>query len=385
MHFLPWQPLEENGHSSAGLRATLQTQAETVQLTSGIDVEYTDGWLKETQDKPFVNPELPAGVHYDYQVDATTAAAYAQFSWSLTSTLDLNLGARFEYNEYDYSNRTGDGPACPPEVTGCRFFRPADRSDSFSNWNFNAGLNWLYSDNHRVYARLAHGFRAPQATELYRLQAGQQVADLDAEELDSAEIGIRGLLADTLNYDISSWFMRKDEVIFQDADRQNVSGAKTRHYGVDLALSWELSDNAYAGADVGWGRHTYDSPIRLIGSSGDIEGNDIDTAPRTFGSARIGWLTGKALGRDGRLELEWVYMDSYYLEPDNRHEYAGHTLFNVRFSTALTERLSGAIRATNLLDRDYAERADFGFGQYRYFVGEPRGVYVQLEYQFGGT
>jgi hypothetical protein len=37
---------------------------------------------------------------------------------------------------------------------------------------------------------------------------------------------------------------------------------------------------------------------------------------------------------------------------------------------------------TNLTDADYAERADFGFGSYRYFVGEPRAVYVSVGYQY---
>jgi outer membrane receptor protein involved in Fe transport len=43
----------------------------------------------------------------------------------------------------------------------------------------------------------------------------------------------------------------------------------------------------------------------------------------------------------------------------------------------------GSLRITNLLDKDYAERADFGFGEYRYFVGQPRGAYLEISYQFG--
>ena len=76
-------------------------------------------------------------------------------------------------------------------------------------------------------------------------------------------------------------------------------------------------------------------------------------------------------------------MDSYYLEPDNEHKYNGHSLLNLRITSDLTARWSGALRVTNLLDEDYAERADFGFGDYRYFVGQPRGAYVEIAYQFG--
>ena len=76
-------------------------------------------------------------------------------------------------------------------------------------------------------------------------------------------------------------------------------------------------------------------------------------------------------------------MDSYYLEPDNEHEYNGHSLLNLRVSSQFNERFRGTLRVTNLTDEDYAERADFGFGNYRYFVGQPLGAYLEISYQLG--
>jgi outer membrane receptor protein involved in Fe transport len=76
-------------------------------------------------------------------------------------------------------------------------------------------------------------------------------------------------------------------------------------------------------------------------------------------------------------------MDSYYLEPQNERRYDGHSLLNLRVTSQLAPRLTSSVRITNLLDEDYAERADFGFGDYRYFVGQPRGAYVEIGYQFG--
>jgi outer membrane receptor protein involved in Fe transport len=76
-------------------------------------------------------------------------------------------------------------------------------------------------------------------------------------------------------------------------------------------------------------------------------------------------------------------MDEYFLDPDNQHKYDGHSLLNLRTSSSLGPRWQATLRVTNLLDEKYAERADFGFGQYRYFVGQPRGAYLELRYQFG--
>jgi outer membrane receptor protein involved in Fe transport len=373
-HFLPWQPVEKNGHDSVGLSSKWYAQRGKIDGTSGVDLEYTDGWLTEIQYQPF-SPNQPEGVHYDYQVDATMAALWSQWEWDLDAAWHLSAGARYEYTNYDYNNKTGDGPACAPSASACRFYRPADREDDFNNWSLNLGALYALGESHSLYTRLARGFRAPQATELYRLQSGQRSADLDAEELNSAEFGLRGNNKGLL-YEAGLYYMEKDDVIFQDSNRQNVSGASTVHYGVDFSLRWELTADLDLAVDGTFAQHEYDSDMELLGSSGDINGNNIDTAPQLFGSLRLGW----DFHPEHRAELEWVHMDSYYLEPDNNHEYNGHDLLNLRLISQLTPRLQLGLRGTNLTDEDYAERADFGFGNYRYFVGEPRSLYVQLSY-----
>jgi iron complex outermembrane receptor protein len=381
-HFLPWKALEENGHTSLGLRTTLHTDGDGYSWANGVDLEYTDGWLKETQEEDF-SPNQPRGVHYDYQVDATLAALYSQLTAELGNRWDMTAGARLEHTRYDYDNQTDDGPACGPEASACRFYRPSDRKDDFTDWSLNAGLGFKLADNHYSYLRVAQGFRAPQTSELYRLQAGQESADLDSEELFSIELGVRGNYLNGFDYDLSVYYMNKDEVIFQDSNRQNVSGAKTKHSGIDVALDYQIAEDWSISVDATYASHQYDSRVSLLGASDDIKGNDIDTAPNVFGSARLNWDLSELSGRDATAQLEWVYMDSYYLEPDNNHEYDGHSLLNLRISSQLTERFSGALRLTNLTDEDYAERADFGFGNYRYFVGEPLGAYVEISYQLG--
>jgi len=382
-HFLPWQPLEENGHQSIGIRSSVETQGESYTWINGVDLEYTDGWLKETQADDF-SPNQPRGVHYDYQVDATVSALYSQLQKSLSDRWELTTGARLEHTRYEYDNRTEDGSACAPEASACRFFRPADRDDDFTDWSLNAGASYAFTPSHYGYLRFAKGFRAPQTTELYRLQSGQRVADLDSEEITSAELGVRGQVLGGFQYDISAFSMNKDEVIFQDANRQNVSGAKTTHRGIDISLDYPITNHWQLSLDASFAQHEYNSQVSLLGSRSDIKGNDIDTAPNFFGSARLIWDFSELSRRDGRAELEWVYLDSYYLEPDNQHEYDGHSLLNLRVTGNLSKRLSAGLRVTNLTDEDYAERADFGFGNYRYFVGQPMGAYIELSYQLGG-
>lgn len=377
-HFLPWQPTEKNGQESLGLRVALKNGDENFNWSTGVDIDVTRGWLSEVQDSEF-SPNQPAGVHYDYEVDAVSAAVYAQANWQLSPRLGLAGGLRIEQNSYDYDNQTDDGSACSAQASACRFFRPADREDDFLNGSVNLGLNYVLNDNHRIYLRGAQGFRPPQAAELYRLQSGQEIADLDSETITSIDLGLRGEVAG-FSYDTSIYSMQKRDVIFQDADRQNVSGARTRHEGVEFSVYWSGGSAWYAGIDGNIARHRYDSAANLLGSRLDIEGNDIDTAPRHFGSARVGREFSLTSDRSLRTELEWVHMSSYYLEPDNQREYEGHELLNLRLALGLSKGFSTTLRVTNLTNEEYAERADFGFGSFRYFVGQSRGVFVEFAY-----
>lgn len=380
-HFLPWQPVEENAHSSVGLKTTLHSNLENLMWVNGLEIERTDATLSEVQAEPF-SANQPAGVHYDYQVDASVLAAFSQLRTQFGSRWAFSGGVRIEQTRYEYDNHTADGPACGPEATNCRFFRPGDSDDSFNNASANLGASYAWHEQHFAYARVARGFRAPQTTELYRLQAGQAIADLDSEKIDNIEVGVRGA-TETLSYDASLYYMEKDDVVFQDADRQNVSGASTEHLGVEVSIDYAFNEAWRIAIDATAARHRYTSDINLIGSSGDIKGNDIDTSPRLFGSARLTRDLQDFTSRESYAELEWVYLDEYYLEPDNEHEYDGHSLLNLRVGANLTGGLSAALRVTNLLDEEYAERADFGFGQYRYFVGQPRGAYLELAYTWG--
>jgi outer membrane receptor protein involved in Fe transport len=142
---------------------------------------------------------------------------------------------------------------------------------------------------------------------------------------------------------------------------------------VAVSYQWQ---SLYASANGTFAKHQYDSNLSL--SRTNIQGNEIDTAPEHMGSMQLGWR-----GDSGEfIELEWVHQGNYYLNPENSAQYSGHSLLNIRTGWAINEKLDISARISNLTDEDYAERADFGFGSYRYFVGESRALYVTVRYRY---
>ena len=69
-----------------------------------------------------------------------------------------------------------------------------------------------------------------------------------------------------------------------------------------------------------------------------------------------------------------------YLDAENDYTYPGHTLANFYARQQISEVWSVDFVINNLLNTDYADRADFnGFSnQQRYFIGEPRSFKIAI-------
>ncbi|MBB6522853.1 TonB-dependent receptor [Pseudoteredinibacter isoporae] len=388
-HFLPGQALEENEQSSFGLQGKWrQSLSDSLEWTLGAELEVADMELREFQenetDSPsaFLRATIPAGLHYDYQVDSNMLALFSQWRLQLSESTLLDAGLRYERLEYDYDNRTTDGTlkvdGTPCTLFGnvrtCRHARPADREDSFDNVSYQLGLQQNFTEQLSAYVRLANSFRAPQNSELYRLQKGQIQADLDSESLQNLELGLR-YFSEQMSVQLAAFAMQKDDFIFRDGDGFYIDEGETKHRGIELDANYALSEQWQLAVAASWAEHLYDN--NPDPSLGDIDGNDIDTAPNLQANTRLRWQANEQL----LAELEWHYLGDYYLDPQNLHKYSGHSLLNLRLAWQRDSwRL--AARMTNLTDRDYAERADFAFGNYRYFVGQGRGLYLSAAYSW---
>lgn len=388
-HFLIGKPFEENGQESGGVLTSFNiTTFENTRILTGLDLELAQGFLKETQPgpatdgAPAANAIRPAGKHYDYQVDSRVAAAYAQVEQPFAERWRAIGGVRFEYVDYDYDNRMisgntdANGTPCTP--AGCLFNRPADRSDDFSNVTSKLGLSYEITADHTLYVTTTRGYRAPDTSELYRLQRQQSAADLDSERLDSIELGSRGTFG-PLRYSLAAFTMEKDNVIFRDSNGFNVSDGRTDHEGVEYEFAWSPLDTLSLAVAGSYAKHTYEFDRVIEQGETIVAGRDIDTAPRHINSARLNWSFLPAASA----ELEWVSVGRYFVDAANANSYGGHDLLNLRLSWRATENWRTILRLNNVTDRSYADRADFAFGNYRYFPGRGRAVFLEVRYEAG--
>lgn len=375
-HFLPWKALEKNGHRSLGFQS-LYHRKKTLRNGQlgwlvGSDFDFTRGWLVETQNDDF-SPSIPAGTHYDYSTNATQLSLYAQTEYT-GGNWQVSFGSRLESIKYDYNNHADSYSACADSVAVCRFVRPDDQTRSFTNVSSSASALYSFTQNLNVYAKLSQGYRAPQVTELFRLQNNQEVADIDNESINAVELGLK-FKNEQVTAHLAWYDFAKRDVIFQNTERQNVTGAATDHSGLEFELRYRWSPKLFVNGHISYAKHLYASNSALVSSN--IKGNQIDTAPNWMSKwqlnyqAHDSWLFG----------VSWQYMSEYYLDPQNSAEYDGHHLIDAFARYSVNQRLQVQLNMFNLADNQYAERADFAFGNYRYFVGQARRVFLNLRWQ----
>ncbi|TNE57702.1 MAG: TonB-dependent receptor [Alphaproteobacteria bacterium] len=367
MHFLPGKPREENEHKSLGIQLRRDQTFDAHQVIYGLDIDLTKGSLYEYQDGPQVF-SYTHGLHYDYEVTAKSASPYLHTEWQLSEATKLVAGLRLDVTRYDYDNKAD-------VVTVGRFQRIADRSDTFTTLTPKLGITHAVADEINLFARYARGQRAPQTTDLYRLQIKQEVGEIKSELLDSIEVGARDAIG-PVTWEVTAFAMKKKNFFFRDSDGFNVPDGRTKHWGVELSGAAPLGGMFSLSGALTYAEHTYDfNNLVAANSTEDIaRGNFVDTAPKWLGNLRLNWTPSETF----RTELEWVHMGRYFTDGANTNDYDGHDVLNLRAFWDVTDTVTLYGRIENIADTAYAERADFAFGNERYFPGEERSFFVGI-------
>ena len=370
MHFLPGRPTESNQHWSLGMQSVWDMQfAFGPQLFVGLDWDVSRGTLEEVQTAPdttgFGTP-YKQGVHYDYAVLAASLAPFVHAIVPLGQRLDLIVGTRLEWTQYDYDNRAGG------ERDFGRNRRPDDRQDAYLNWSPKVGLNYAFARHWLGFLNYARAARPPQTSDAYRLRVTQNVGEVRSETLDSVELGVRRSRG-SQRIELTAFYMQKRNFYFRDADDMNVPNGRTLHYGVELEAAWPVLRTLSLAASATYARHQYDfsRPVSRNVTESIRKGDDVDGAPRTLANLRATWQPRPWL----ELSTDWEHVGAYYMDASNQHRYEGHDLWHAALRLKPLPPLEVYLTVRNLLNTRYASRADFWFNSERYFAGEPTSVY----------
>lgn len=386
MHFLPGQPLEQNAQRSGGVLVNWERNFDRWTLSFGGRGDLVSMELSEIQDSAtigsaFLMATRPLGTHYDFTTNASHFGLFHDGRYQVSDTLAWSYRIRVETASYDYDNRhlvgntRDDGTVCG--FGGCLYTRPADREDRFSDYAMQVGIERQLGRRSNFHASLGTGFRPPQIAELYRLQNGQEFADIESERLDAFEMGFK-TKTERGEVHMVAYHEYSQNLIIRDSAGFNHSDGRVDSSGIEIGLTYAISANHKVQAAQTWASHFYDYTQDLAGREVITKGNDVDTAPRHLGSVQWQWQAREGL----QSTLELTRIGSYFMDAANTFQYPGHIALHWHGKWRLADAWEIQAHVRNLFDKNYADRADWSFGTPRYFPAMPRNAQLGIRRYF---
>ncbi|WP_455204838.1 TonB-dependent receptor [Kaarinaea lacus] len=350
-------------------------------LIAGLDLDYSPGSRYEQQVAPVKDGAIYVDYSigdtlYDYDVTFMGLAPYIQADYAPTKKLNINVGLRYDYMEYDYENNLS-------VVESGNHRRPASTKVDYSHLSPKLGLSYQFTPKFSSFISYRHAFRAPSESQLFRQGRAVNTVDLKPVKSDSYEAGIRGRVANHLSYELSLYHMTlTDDILtyqYPDNTRETMNAGETSHRGVEVTLSTPMEKLFSAAVNYSYSKHTYEEwqPNDNVNYSG----NEMSAAPRDIANTRFAYRP--AFLNKGRIELEWVHLGHYWMDDANTHQYDGHDLLNLRANYFINPTWELFARLLNVTDERYATYASYSArSNSEYAPGAPRTVYAGVSAKF---
>ncbi len=374
-----WQnnlPSNDSRSKSFGFMHKTTRKFGPLKVIVGLDFERTYGEQYYKQLFDFVptgwGTSVAQGNIFDYDVKYHAISPYIQTTWNINPQFVAKAGLRYDYNQFDYSNNTGDGV-----YASSNYYRPSDGRNSFEHYSPKLSLSYYPQETMEIYVRYANGFRIPSATRLYSQQrtTGQTTFKLDEEITNTYEVGCKKVFSkcsvDVVLYhmDIRDTITRRTDAVT--GDRYYENGGTSFHDGLELSLQQNF-------LDIFSTKFSYSYSKIKFHNDREFAYNNMAAVPRHKGNVRLFLTPNEKL----TFMAEGQFVSSYWMDHENEHKYSGYTIGNLKADYKLNSSWRLFMKLNNVANKRYAERATFSFGQERYTPGAPRQLFAGVDFTF---
>ena len=362
-------------------------------LIMGTDIDHTPSSYQEfsvdlTTQGDFYTGFTPTGeLNYDYDADQTSISPYLQYEGRINDQVLINAGVRYDLFKVDYDNNL-------ISAEEGSHLRPESQNLEYDHVSPKAGVVYKYSQLHNMYANYRHGFRAPSVGTLFRSGSSIDTPALKPVKTDSFEIGFRGLVNNRVSYELAIYYMEKTDdivsVITSDSERVSLNAGETKHQGIELGLSSELTQTFSVNSSLSYSEQTYGDFAYLYtcytcetrNQLLNFDGNDIGKAPNTLGNISLRYESLKQ--HSLMLEIELEHVGEYYTDETNTSDYSGHDLVNIRSRVRINADVELYARIKNITDKRYSTYTSnqVGADDISYRPGQPLTAFAGIRASF---
>ena len=397
----------ETEFESFGLLTKWRTNLNSInaQLITGMDIDHTPSQYQEhlvhttSEDGEIYTGFNRTGeISYDYDATQTSASPYVHFEKQLSESVRFNTGLRYDVFKVDYTDNLGSQTETYALQTGrpITLLRPDSQTKDYEHLSPKLGLVYQLSGQHDIYTNYRHAFRAPSVSQLFRSASSINSSELKPVKSDSFEIGLRGLSASGLAYEIAIYHMEKTDDIVSvnnsDSDRVSLNAGETTHQGIELSLAGNLSEEFSFATSGSYTEQTYDDFAYLFScftctpvvrnQEINFSGNDVGKAPKTLANISLKYepISISKLF----IEIELEHVGDYYTDETNENDYSGHELINLRSQFEVNDQVQLYARLQNLTDKRYSTYTSnqVGDSYLSYRPGTPLSAFAGVRARF---
>lgn len=288
-----------------------------------------------------------------------------QNEFQILDNLEITLGLRYDYIHFSVDD----------------FFTSEDNPNDSGSITFNelspkVGLLYSPLSFLNIYGNFSTSFETPTTTEFANSpsRAGGFNADLKPQKAISYEAGLKGFIWNRLTYDLAVFYADvKDELIpFQIPEvpgREFFRNAgKSRHYGVELALSLEVIDGLKLTVAYTYLNFKFKD---FETEDGNFDGNRVPGIPPNQLYAEIFYKN--PYGFYGGVEL--FYADSFFVNDSNTEKNGNYVVSNLRigYQKRLFRHweISPFLGLNNIFDEKYNSSVRVNAAAGRFFEPAP--------------
>lgn len=356
------------------------------ETTVGLDIELTEGDQLSYQPIDFTTSGWGADTFikgekfYDDTTQFTSISPYIQHKRALTENLDLTLGARYDYAQYDFDNHLGVyGDIGHGKIS------LENRTDNFNHFSPKASLNYHLTQDSSVYLRYANSFRLPTAGSIYHLTTKDDgdAKAVDPETSDTFELGYKANWQ-AVTFDSAIYYMDVEDGIVHayndEGQRYLTNATRVIHKGIEASVLWKINKQLYISAVYSQSKHEFDEYE-------DLAGNEMVAAPDYIANVRVRYMPSFIQGFTAMLEVQSI--GEYWLDDANTQDDEGndriengYTTGNLKARYQVSKQLAFHARVLNITDKEYVQEASYRYGKSTYSPGAPRTAYIGLNYKW---
>lgn len=290
-------------------------------FTTGIDLERNNFDYQE-----YAAPcQIRGNIRSNYKVKRDKIGPYVQDEIKLFALLKLIAGIRYDSIEFDFTDYEDETNS---------------KKRKMSSTSPKCGIAYAYREDCNLYANYAQAFRTPTTGQMFTYGSVSN-PDLNPEEAENYEAGIRHRFNDYLKANVGLYWMELDNEIWYDyTQRQYKNYGKTSHKGIETGLALKIIKELSAFVN-----HTY---TRAKYESGNDEGKYLTNIPIHKGSLGVKWETDFGW----RANLFVTRVGSSYIDSANDDKLPSYTTVDLKVSYA-HKWLSLFFAIDNLLSKRY--------------------------------